>query len=157
MNNQNLTPWPKGVSGNPNGRPVGTRQAFSSGFLRDLAEVWAAEGKGTMLHTAKNQPATFFAVCARLLPGDVKLTIEQTYSGLSPEDYEILRAIKEAIPDAGERSPGEVMRSPTACSRSTRAGAIFDAHCPDGGHVGRFSYHNQAFAKLRELASQAST
>jgi hypothetical protein len=72
MNNPNLvevskaTQWKPGVSGNPNGRPVGSRQVFSQGFLRDLAEVWAAEGKATMLHTARNQPATFFAVCARL-------------------------------------------------------------------------------------------
>jgi hypothetical protein len=72
------TRWKPGQSGNPNGRPVGTRQAFSAGFLKDLAEVWQAEGKGTMLHTAKTQPTTFFAVCARLIPGDVKLTVEQT-------------------------------------------------------------------------------
>jgi hypothetical protein len=76
VKNQNLTPWPKGASGN--GRSVGIRQAFSAGFLKDLAEVWKAEGKGTMLHTAKTQPATFFAVCARLIPSDVKLTVEQT-------------------------------------------------------------------------------
>jgi hypothetical protein len=31
-----------------------------------------------MLHTAKTQPATFSAVCARLIPSDVKLTVEQT-------------------------------------------------------------------------------
>jgi hypothetical protein len=52
--------WQPGQSGNPNGRPVGSRQAFSAGFLKDLAEVWQAEGRGTMLHTAKTQPATFF-------------------------------------------------------------------------------------------------
>jgi hypothetical protein len=57
--------WPPGVSGNPNGRPVGSRTAFSQGFLKDLAEVWAARGKQTMLHTAKTLPATFFAVRAR--------------------------------------------------------------------------------------------
>jgi hypothetical protein len=32
------TQWKTGQSGNLNGRPVGTRQAFSAGFLRDLAE-----------------------------------------------------------------------------------------------------------------------
>ena len=32
------TQWKPGQSGNLNGRPVGTRQAFSAGFLRDLAE-----------------------------------------------------------------------------------------------------------------------
>jgi hypothetical protein len=48
------------VSGNPNGRPVGSRTAFSHGFLKDLAEVWQEHGRDTMLHTAKTQPATFF-------------------------------------------------------------------------------------------------
>ena len=52
--------WPPGVSGNPNGRPVGSRTAFSHGFLKDLAEVWQEHGRDTMLHTAKTQPATFF-------------------------------------------------------------------------------------------------
>ena len=52
--------WSPGVSGNPNGRPVGSRTAFSHGFLKDLAEVWQEHGRDTMLHTAKTQPATFF-------------------------------------------------------------------------------------------------
>ena len=49
------TQWKPGQSGNLNGRPVGTRQAFSAGFLRDLAEVWQEHGRDTMVHT---QPAT---------------------------------------------------------------------------------------------------
>ena len=52
--------WPSGVSGNPNGRPVGSRTAFSHGFLKDLAEVWHEHGRDITLHTAKTQPATFF-------------------------------------------------------------------------------------------------
>ena len=36
--------WPPGVSGNPNGRPVGSRTAFSHGSLKDLAEVWQEHG-----------------------------------------------------------------------------------------------------------------
>ena len=35
------TQWKPGQLGNLNGRPDGTRQAFSAGFLRDLAEVWS--------------------------------------------------------------------------------------------------------------------
>ncbi len=90
-----------------NGRPVGTRQAFSAGFLRDLAEVWSEEGRETT--------ATFFAVCARLIGPEVKLTIEQSLPGnLSMEDWammrEIVEAVKQAIPDASSQPPDAVLQ-----------------------------------------------
>ena len=40
--------WQPGQSGNPNGRQVGSRSAFSAGFTRDLAEVWAEKSKASM-------------------------------------------------------------------------------------------------------------
>src|SRR5262245_28265275 len=60
------TQWKPGQSGNLNGRPVGTRQAFSAGFHRDLAEVWAKHGRAAMEKTAQDQPSVFFATCAHL-------------------------------------------------------------------------------------------
>ena len=51
--------WPAGVSGNPNGRPVGSRRHFrmaSEKTGRGLAGAWPR----TILHTAKTKPATFF-------------------------------------------------------------------------------------------------
>jgi hypothetical protein len=66
-----------------------------------------------MLHTAKTQPATFFAVCSRLIGPEVKLTIEQSYAGLSPEDYvllkEVIAAVRFAIPDADSKLPGALL------------------------------------------------
>ncbi len=101
----NLKPWRPGQSGNLNGRPVGSRSAFSAGFIRDLAEVWAEKGKASMLYTAEKQPAAFFATCARLLPNDVRVTVERSLPGnLSKEDWqamkEIIAAVRQAIPDA---------------------------------------------------------
>jgi hypothetical protein len=66
------TRWKPGQSDNPNARPVGTRQAFSTGFLRDFAEVWTQHG--AVIKTAR---AMFFAVYARLISSDVKLTVGQ--------------------------------------------------------------------------------
>jgi hypothetical protein len=45
-----------GQSGNPNGRPVGSRTAFSQGLLKDLASVWAERGRAAMEKTAIDQP-----------------------------------------------------------------------------------------------------
>ena len=92
------TQWKPGQSGNLNGRPVGTRQAFSAGFLRDLAEVWSEEGRETMVKTARTNPAVFFATCARLIGPEVKLTIEQSLPGnLSAEDWAMMREIVDAV------------------------------------------------------------
>jgi hypothetical protein len=46
--------WPPGVSGNPNGRPVGSRTVFSQSFLKDLASVWAERGRAAMEKTASS-------------------------------------------------------------------------------------------------------
>ena len=125
-------PWPKGVSGNPSGlpgRPAGSRQTFSAGFLDDLAKTWRDKGRQTMEWTAENQPSTFFAVCARLIGPEVKLTIEQQLPGnLSPSDWadlrELLSAIQEVLPDAANRPPGEVFRYALAALRD----------CPENSH-----------------------
>ncbi len=102
--------WKPGQSGNENGRPVGVRNAFSTAFLADLRDVWSEHGRSAMEFTAKTQPAVFFATCARLCPANVQLSIEQAYpSGLGPDDLAILRAIKEAIPGADDRTPAEVL------------------------------------------------
>ena len=119
------TQWKPGQSGNLNGRPVGTRQAFSAGFLRDLAEVWSEEGRETMVKTARTNPAVFFATCARLIGPEVKLTIEQSLPGnLSAEDWammrEIVEAVKQAIPDAAHTRPGEVFERVLSALRTLR-------------------------------------
>ena len=108
------TQWKPGQSGNLNGRPVGSRTAFSAGFLKDLAEVWASHGKQTMISTAQTNPAVFFATCARLIPNDVRVTVERQLPGnLSMEDWqvmkEIIAAVRQAIPDAAGAPPGAVL------------------------------------------------
>jgi hypothetical protein len=56
----------------------------------------------------------FFATCARLIGPEVKLTIEQQLLGnLSPADWnlmlEIVAAVRQALPDASSKPPGQVL------------------------------------------------
>ena len=72
---------PPGKSGNPAGKPPGTRTAFSQGFIRDFALVWAEEGLEAVRKVAKKSPEAFVAIAARICPNDVRLTLEPAILG----------------------------------------------------------------------------
>jgi hypothetical protein len=126
----NLKPFTPGVSGNPSGlpgRPKGSRTVFSAAFTRDLAAVWSTHGKATMIKTAENQPSIFFATCAKLLPQDVQLTLQENLpTSLSVEDWamlrELLAAARESIPNAHRLPPGEVCRPDQGSHSIERSG-----------------------------------
>ena len=70
-----------------------------------------------MVKTARTNPAVFFATCARLIPNDVRVTVEQRLPGnLSMEDWqvmkEIIAAVRQAIPDRYCRLSLSVWRQP---------------------------------------------
>jgi hypothetical protein len=109
------TPWPPGQSGNPAGKPPGTRTAFSQGFIRDFALVWAEEGLEAVRKVAKKSPEAFVAIAARICPNDVRLTLEQAIpGGMSLEDYSLMREviapIREGLPEADQLQPGAVFQ-----------------------------------------------
>ena len=109
------TRWPPGKSGNPAGKPPGTRIAFSQGFIRDFALVWAEEGLEAVRKVAKKSPEAFVAIAARICPNDVRLTLEQAIpGGMSLEDYSLMReviaAIREGLPEADQLQPGAVFQ-----------------------------------------------
>jgi hypothetical protein len=108
------TRWPPGQSGNPGGKPPGTRTAFSQGFIRDFALVWAEEGLEAVRKVAKKSPESFVAIAARICPNDVRLTLEQAIpGGMSLEDYSLMRevigAIRKGLPE-GDQSLMDVFR-----------------------------------------------
>src|SRR5262249_26338518 len=131
-------PFPPGVSGNPNGRPPGhhTRHLFSEAFMRDLSTSWSQDGAKVLQRVAKENPSSYFAVCARLLPSDVAISIQAQAPSLDARDLSILRAIKEAIPDANAMAPQAVLEFTLAAIRAHGARQLIDApsECHDRGH-----------------------
>ena len=82
-----------------------------------------------MVKTARTNPAVFFATCARLIPNDVSVTIQQQLPGnLSAEEWamirEIVEAVKQAFPDAASAPPGAVLKHVLGALRAAQAKPI---------------------------------
>ena len=70
-----LIPWKPGQSGNPKGRPLGSRNKLSEEFFRDLCDAWQAFGKPALMTAAWTHPLEFVRLVASLMPRELEATI----------------------------------------------------------------------------------
>ena len=124
---KNLKKFQPGQTGNPNGRPVGSRSAFSAAFIGDMQASWAQHGSAVLDQVAKRDPSRYLGVCASLIPRDVSLSIEQRLpGGLSPSDLAIFQAIKAALPGANDMEPAAVLEHTLAALRAYSAKPVIE-------------------------------
>jgi len=74
--------WKKGQSGNPAGRPIGSRDKITEAFLRDLAEDWQEHGKQAIERVYDAEPATYLRIVSALVPREHKLSSEFNVAAL---------------------------------------------------------------------------
>jgi hypothetical protein len=73
------TRFKPGQSGNPTGRPKGSRNKLSEDFLLDFCEVWAESGIAAIRTMATTEPAKFVQMAAGLLPKELKAEVSQRF------------------------------------------------------------------------------
>lgn len=70
-----LVPFKPGQSGNPKGRPPGSKNKLTEAFWRDMSDVWTAGGKDALERVIKDDPGAFVRVAASLMPKEAELTL----------------------------------------------------------------------------------
>ena len=82
--------WQKGQSGNPRGRPLGTRHKISEVFLKDLLDDYAEHGAEAIVKLRENHPGRYIELIAKLLPKyvdvDAPFTLVDLLIGLDADD-----------------------------------------------------------------------
>lgn len=71
---RNLRPWQPGESGNPAGRPRGSRNKLAGQFVDDLYRAWLDHGVEVIERVRVEDPATFLKTVAAVLPKEFEVT-----------------------------------------------------------------------------------
>ncbi len=76
---QNIEPhcWKPGQSGNPAGRPKGSRHKLSEDFMKALAEDFENHGKAAIVKMREDRPGDYIRVIASLIRKDLNLNVNE--------------------------------------------------------------------------------
>ncbi len=65
----------QGLSGNPAGRPKGSRNKLGEQFIADLYAEWEKSGPDALKRMAKDDPSAFVRVVSQVLPREIDATL----------------------------------------------------------------------------------
>jgi hypothetical protein len=77
----------KGQSGNPAGRPKGSRNKLAEDFVGDLQAEWAARGPAAL---AELTGAELCAIVAKVLPKELSVDVGENYADLLRRADEVI-------------------------------------------------------------------
>ena len=114
MTNPNPSPdtrFEKGKSGNPKGRPKGSRNKLGEQFLQDLLKDWEESGSEALVKCRETKPADYVRVVASILPKELNVKVDPLED---LDDAELDRRVKQLASEVlgvSQTAPGEAEAS----------------------------------------------
>jgi Family of unknown function (DUF5681) len=84
------TLWQPGVSGNPAGRPRGSRNALSEEVICALLRDFRQHGQKAVARVRRTQPAAYLKILALLVPREHKVEHSNSLKALTDEQLEAM-------------------------------------------------------------------
>jgi hypothetical protein len=110
---RNLKPFEPGKSGNPNGRPKGSRNKLGEAFIEALHDDFADHGVQAIVKVREERPHEYLRVIAGILPKELKVTSETDLT--DDQLIERIRQLDEVIrPFLDPEGEGETRRGAEA-------------------------------------------
>jgi hypothetical protein len=103
--------WQHGQSGNPKGRPIGSRNKLNEKFILALHDDFAKHGPAVIEKVRETRPEIYLKVIASILPRELHFRTANAFDGISDEELnESLESIRRVL--ASRTSIGDAKGGP---------------------------------------------